>query len=50
MVKRTQTIHRQKAANCLSMFDHFAGLVLQWLTRQTWRKGRWIYLSGQIIS
>ena len=25
MVKHTQTIHRQKSTNCLSVFDHFAG-------------------------
>ena len=26
MVKHTQTIHRQKPTNCLSMFDNFVGL------------------------
>ena len=28
MVKHTQTIRRQKPTNCLSVFDHFLGLVL----------------------
>ena len=27
MVKHTQTIHRQQATNCLSVFDHFVMLV-----------------------
>ena len=27
MVKHTQTIRRQKPTNCLSVFDHFVGLV-----------------------
>ena len=26
MVKHTQTIHRQKPTNCLSIFDNFVGL------------------------
>ena len=29
MVKRTQTIRRQKPTNCLSVFDHFVSLVLK---------------------
>ena len=29
MVKHTQTICRQKPRNCLSVFDHFVGLVLK---------------------
>ena len=29
MVKRTQTIHRQKPTNCLSVFDHFVSLALK---------------------
>ena len=29
MVKHTQTIHRQKPTNCLSVFDHFEGLALK---------------------
>ena len=29
MIKRAQTIRRQKPANCLSVFDHFVGLVLK---------------------
>ena len=33
MVKPTQTIHRQKAPNCLTVFDHFVGLALKGLTR-----------------
>ena len=33
MVKHTQTIRRQQPANCLSVFDHFARLVLKGLTR-----------------
>ena len=32
MVKHTQTIRRQKATNCLSVFDHFVGLALKGLT------------------
>ena len=36
MVKLTQTIRRQFAdnlpMNCLSVFDHFVGLALKWLT------------------
>ena len=29
MVKHTQTIRRQTPTNCLSVFDHFVGLVLK---------------------
>ena len=29
MVKHTQTIRRQKPANCFSVFDHFMGLALK---------------------
>ena len=29
MLKHTQTIHRQKPINCLSLFDHFVGLALK---------------------
>ena len=32
MAKHIQTICRQKPTNCLSMFDHFAGLTLRRLT------------------
>ena len=31
MVKHAQTIRRQKAINCLSVFDHFVGLALKGL-------------------
>ena len=31
MAKHTQTIRRQKAENCLSVFKHFVGLVLKGL-------------------
>ena len=31
MVKHTQTIRRKKPTNCLSVFDHFVGLVLKGL-------------------
>ena len=31
MVKHTQTICRQKLTNCLSVFDHFVGLVFEGL-------------------
>ena len=31
MVKHTQTIRRQQPKNCLSVFDHFVGLVLKGL-------------------
>ena len=29
--KHNQTIRRQQLTNCLSVFDHFVGLVLKWL-------------------
>ena len=29
MVKHTQTISRQQSTNCLSVFDHFVGLVVK---------------------
>ena len=32
MVKHTHTIRRQKPTNCLSVFDHFAGLALKGLS------------------
>ena len=32
MVKHTQTIRRQKPTNCLSISDHFVGLVLKGLS------------------
>ena len=35
MVKHTQTIRRLWPTNCLSIFDHFAGLVLKGLTLLT---------------
>ena len=31
MIKHTQTIRRQKATNCLSVFDHFVKLALKGL-------------------
>ena len=31
MLKHTQTIRRQKPTNCLSVFEHFLGLVLKGL-------------------
>ena len=34
IVKHTLTICRQKPTNCLSMFDHFGGLVLKGLNRK----------------
>ena len=33
MVKHTQTICRQKPANCLSVFDQFVGLLLKGLSK-----------------
>ena len=30
--KHTQTTPRQKRTNCLSVFDHFVGLTLKWLS------------------
>ena len=33
MVKHTQTIRRQEPRNCLSVFDHFAGMTLKGLTQ-----------------
>ena len=33
IVKHTQTIHQQHPTNCLSMFDHFVGLVFKRLMR-----------------
>ena len=35
LVKHTQTIRRLWPTNCLSVFDHFAGLVLKGLTLLT---------------
>ena len=32
MVKHTQTIRRQKPTNCLSVFDHFVGLMRKGLS------------------
>ena len=40
MINHTQTIHRQKPTNCLSMFDHFAGLALKVLKQDHWLKSR----------
>ena len=34
MVKRTQTIRRLLPTNCLSVFDHFVGLVLKGLSKE----------------
>ena len=34
MVKHTQTIRRQLPTNCLSVFDHFAGLELKGLMKK----------------
>ena len=31
MVKHSKTIHRQKLANCLSVFDHFVELAFKGL-------------------
>ena len=31
MVKYTETIHRQHPTYCLSVYDHFVGLVFKWL-------------------
>ena len=33
MIKQTQTTRRQQLTNCLSVFDHFVGLVLKGLSR-----------------
>ena len=38
MVKHTQKICRQNPANCLSVFDHFLGLVLKGLRWSFYRK------------
>ena len=35
MVKDTQIIRQQQLTNCLSVFDHFAGLVLKGLRNMT---------------
>ena len=40
MINHTQTIHRQKPTNCLSMFDHFARLALKVLKQDHWLKSR----------
>ena len=32
MVKHTQTVRRVLPTNCLSVFEHFVGLALKWLT------------------
>ena len=34
MVKHTQTIRRQEPKNCLSVLDHFVGLVLKGLSHR----------------
>ena len=49
MVKHTQTICRLLPTNCLSVFDHFVGLVLQGLTCfviQLFRKNNLLSLSS----
>ena len=38
MVKEAQTIRRQQSTNCLSVFDHFVGLVLKWLKKIAYQK------------
>ena len=38
LVKHTQTIRRQKSTNCLSVFDHFMGLVFKGLKRGTFSR------------
>ena len=35
MVKHTQTIRRKLPTNCLSVFDHFVGLALKGLRKDT---------------
>ena len=35
MVKRNQTIRWQQLTNCLSVFDHFVGLVFKGLSFRT---------------
>ena len=37
MVKQTQNICRQKPTNCLSVFDHYVGLVLKGLIAGNWK-------------
>ena len=34
MVNHTQKIRRQQPTNCLSVFDHFAGVELKGVTRR----------------
>ena len=34
MVKHTQKIRRQQPKNCLSVFDHFVGLVIEGLAKR----------------
>ena len=38
MVKQTQNIRRQKPTNCLSVFDHYVGLMLKGLIAENWKK------------
>ena len=48
MVKQTQTIRRQKPTNCLSVFDHFAGLELKGLRKFTHFKQTLPFLLPEI--
>ena len=34
MANHTQPIRRQKLTDCLSLFGHFVGLALKWLSQQ----------------
>ena len=34
MVKHTQTIRREQATNCLSVFDHFVGVAVKGLSNR----------------
>ena len=55
MVKHTQTIHRQKPTNCLSVFEHFVTLALKGLisrmklTNRTLMKNYYEVISGYIF-
>ena len=46
MVKYTQTICRLLPTNCLSVFDHFMGLVLERLRSFVINRKQYVYFPG----
>ena len=45
IVKHNQTIRRQQLTNCLSVFDHFVGLVLKGLRSDSNKFKEFVLLS-----